>query len=141
MEKMTENEVETGTIPLVLSVRRRLVTAIPEQGHKHNTLAPIRWGRHMKSGGGALSFTWLYSKLLGLSSALNPKPYRANTFAFPLPLLCKIQAMRWFPKRAKLPPLPRMWGSYMWVVVKIMVPFWVPIAIRHLIFRVPKKGP
>ena len=28
-----------------------------------------------------------------------------------------------------------------WVVVKIMVPFWVPIIIRHLIFRVPKKGP
>ena len=27
------------------------------------------------------------------------------------------------------------------VVVKIMVPFWVPIIIRHLIFRVPKKGP
>ena len=29
----------------------------------------------------------------------------------------------------------------MWVVVKIMVPFWVPIIIRHLLFRVPKKGP
>ena len=28
-----------------------------------------------------------------------------------------------------------------WVVVKIMVPFWVPIIIRHPIFRVPKKGP
>ena len=28
-----------------------------------------------------------------------------------------------------------------WVVVKIMVPFWVPIKIRHLIFRVSKKGP
>ena len=27
-----------------------------------------------------------------------------------------------------------------WVVVKIMVPFWVPIIIRHLISRVPKKG-
>ena len=29
---------------------------------------------------------------------------------------------------------------YVWVVVKIMVPFWVPIIVRHLIFRVPKKG-
>ena len=29
----------------------------------------------------------------------------------------------------------------MWVVVKIMVLFWVPIIVRHLIFRVPKKGP
>ena len=28
-----------------------------------------------------------------------------------------------------------------WVVVKIMVPLWVPIIIRHLLFRVPKKGP
>ena len=31
--------------------------------------------------------------------------------------------------------------DYIWVVVKIMVPFWTPIIIRHLIFRVPKKGP
>ena len=30
---------------------------------------------------------------------------------------------------------------HIWVVVKIMVPFWVPIIIRHLIFRVPKRGP
>ena len=28
-----------------------------------------------------------------------------------------------------------------WVVVKIMVRFGVPIIIRHLIFRVPKRGP
>ena len=28
-----------------------------------------------------------------------------------------------------------------WVVVKIMVPFGVPILIRHLVFRVPKGGP
>ena len=32
-------------------------------------------------------------------------------------------------------------GEAIWVVVKIMVPFWVPIIIRPLIFRVPKKGP
>ena len=31
--------------------------------------------------------------------------------------------------------------GHIWVVVKIMVPFWVPIIIRHLLFRVPKKGP
>ena len=31
--------------------------------------------------------------------------------------------------------------KYIWVVVKMMVPFWIPIIIRHLIFRVPKKGP
>ena len=28
-----------------------------------------------------------------------------------------------------------------WVVVKIMVPFWVLINIRHLVFRGPKRGP
>ena len=28
-----------------------------------------------------------------------------------------------------------------WLVVKIMVPFLVPIIIRHLLFRVPKKEP
>ena len=28
-----------------------------------------------------------------------------------------------------------------WVVVKNMVPLWVLIIIRHLIFRAPKKGP
>ena len=28
-----------------------------------------------------------------------------------------------------------------WLVVKIKVPFWVPIIIRHLLFRVPKKDP
>ena len=28
-----------------------------------------------------------------------------------------------------------------WVVVNIKVPFWVPIIIRHLSFRVPQKGP
>ena len=28
-----------------------------------------------------------------------------------------------------------------WVDVKIMVPFWIPIIVRHLIFRVPEKGP
>ena len=27
------------------------------------------------------------------------------------------------------------------VVVKITVPFWIPVIIRHLMFRVPRKGP
>ena len=29
----------------------------------------------------------------------------------------------------------------MWMVVKIVVPIWIPMIVRHLIFRVPKKGP
>ena len=29
-------------------------------------------------------------------------------------------------------------GSWIDVVVRIMVPFWIPTIIRHLIFRVPK---
>ena len=32
-------------------------------------------------------------------------------------------------------------GQSIWAVVKIRVPFGVPIIVRHLIFRVPKKGP
>ena len=28
----------------------------------------------------------------------------------------------------------------LWVVVKIMVPFWVPIIKRNVLFRVPQKG-
>ena len=28
-----------------------------------------------------------------------------------------------------------------WVVVKIMVPFRIPVIVRPLMFRVPKKGP
>ena len=30
--------------------------------------------------------------------------------------------------------------SNMWVVVTIVVPFWIPNIMRHLIFRVPQKG-
>ena len=37
--------------------------------------------------------------------------------------------------------ISRKTQKYIWVVVKIMVPFWVPIRIRHLLFRLPKKGP
>ena len=32
------------------------------------------------------------------------------------------------------------WRPCMWVVVKIRAPFLVLIIVRHLIFRVPKKG-
>ena len=35
----------------------------------------------------------------------------------------------------------RLLGSTRVIVVKIMVFLWVPIIIRHLLFRVPKKGP
>ena len=42
--------------------------------------------------------------------------------------------------RQKLSDNPYMY-IYTWVVVKIMVPFWVLIIIRHLLFRVPEKGP
>ena len=43
--------------------------------------------------------------------------------------------------REILNPKPCTLGACIWVVVKIMVPLWIPIIIRHLIFRVPKKGP
>ena len=28
-------------------------------------------------------------------------------------------------------------GNDMWAVVKIMVPLWIPVILRHPIFRVP----
>ena len=31
--------------------------------------------------------------------------------------------------------------NIIWVIVKMMVSFWISIIIRHLICRVPKKGP
>ena len=34
---------------------------------------------------------------------------------------------------------PKQACESIWVVAKIMVPFWIPIIIRHLILRVPKK--
>ena len=40
-------------------------------------------------------------------------------------------------------PMCRYFGakvSTIRVVVRIMVPSWIPIIIRHLLFRVPKKG-
>ena len=48
---------------------------------------------------------------------------------------------------ASLTPSPRKpaapCGAFdpIWVVVKMMVPFWVQIIIRHLLFRVLRKGP
>ena len=30
--------------------------------------------------------------------------------------------------------------GFIWVVVKVIVPFWIPIIIRHLIFRVPTRN-
>ena len=30
--------------------------------------------------------------------------------------------------------------GYIWVAVKIRVPFWVPVIIRQLLFMAPKKG-
>ena len=45
-----------------------------------------------------------------------------------------------FPTMVRL--LKKKYGeAVIWVVVKIKVLFWVPIIIRHLLFRVPKKGP
>ena len=43
------------------------------------------------------------------------------------------------PEQSRGHPKPN--AESIWVVVKIMVPFWIPVIIRHLIFRVPNKGP
>ena len=57
--------------------------------------------------------------------SLEPKGYRASGFKVQSRLLGDLGF------RDEL-------FSCTWVVVKIMVPFWVPIIIRHLLFRVPK---
>ena len=40
-----------------------------------------------------------------------------------------------------IPKTPISLSQGIWVVVKIMVPFCVPIIIWQLLLRVPKKGP
>ena len=37
------------------------------------------------------------------------------------------------------PKIQNVFVSFTWVVVRNMAPFWIPIIIRHLIFRVPKR--
>ena len=44
-------------------------------------------------------------------------------------------------RQTKKRPPKKIHPFHTWVVVKIRVVFWVPIKIRHLIFRVPQKGP
>ena len=57
----------------------------------------------------------------GSSNRLNAKALNSGKDITPKP---------WIPREP----------AGMWVFVKIMVPFWVPIKIRHLVFRVPQKG-
>ena len=45
------------------------------------------------------------------------------------------------PEASSIPAGRGTLKASIWVVVKIMVPLWVPIMIRRLLFRVPKKGP
>ena len=42
------------------------------------------------------------------------------------------------PVRKRVPTPKKDPNTIIWVVVKIMAPFWIPI-IRHLMFRVPQK--
>ena len=56
--------------------------------------------------------------------ALNPKPYTLNL---------KPETLN--PEQ----PLSNPNATPIWVVVKIMVRFWIPILIRHLVLRVPKE--
>ena len=60
------------------------------------------------------------------------------------PVFAEAEALE--PPNSKSPKLrkPEVLGPFKkptWVVVKMMVPFCVPIIIGHLLFRVPKKGP
>ena len=55
----------------------------------------------------------------------------------------RLKTSVWFRRGrcGDFPPKAVINIQQIWVVVKIMVPCWIPILIRHLIFRVPKKGP
>ena len=70
-----------------------------------------------------------------------PEPYIATPKPLNLKGLKPVLAKeRKRPRHTRAPALPNHHKA-IWVVVKIMVPFWVLNIIQHLIFRVPKKGP
>ena len=54
--------------------------------------------------------------------------------------MLSVPKLAW-PVQIGIVALVRPMLGFMWVVVKIMVPFWIPIIVQHLVFRVPKKGP
>ena len=68
-------------------------------------------------------------------NAMTPKPYARFEQ--------RVHACKWPGDRCRKLPAAQHTGQsdiLIWVVVKIMVSFWIPIIIRHLISRVPKKG-
>ena len=56
---------------------------------------------------------------------------RGTLFGVPIVRILLFRVLYWGPLFSETP---------IWVVVKIMIPFWVLIVMRHLIFRVPQKG-
>ena len=64
-----------------------------------------------------------------------PRPYICLKYKMKTP---KCIAKHKHTNAHDIVPLPE---TYIRVVVKIMVPFWIPVIIRHLILRVPKEGP
>ena len=74
---------------------------------------------------------------LVIPKTLDPEPQNSNreTLSKPQQTLCLVLSREWGNG------FWRLLLGIIWVVVKIMVPFWVPIILRHLLFRVPKKRP
>ena len=73
---------------------------------------------------------------------LNPKPVTHFSCHPQLEIATSMKAVVPAPLRQGCnDPTLRRPKKSTWMVVKIMVPFWAPVIIRHLIFRVPKKGP
>ena len=70
-------------------------------------------------------------------STLKPTPPTSNSGFFGLCAPVLNRTSRRNNGTSRLHPLV---PSHMWVVVKIRVPFWIPITKQHLIFRVPEKG-
>ena len=76
------------------------------------------------------------------SQITKPSPH---TWRFMGVLCGPIRPLIWLTIIVALLVIPRLTThetpSNAWVVVKIMLPFWVLVIIRHPLFRVPKKGP
>ena len=74
-----------------------------------------------------------------MGTPLGPK-YIPYTYMDPLGMECKdTLCRRVFQQPDARASLGVFCSSATWVVVKMMVPFWIPIVIRHLIFRGPKR--
>ena len=71
---------------------------------------------------------------------LNPKPLNPKPFIKPGLVCTPLRPLAAAGVVDEDTLVDNVSASDMWVVVKIMVPFWVPIIIRHLLLSGTQKG-